>query len=232
MNRTEASEPDGGEKEGEPAHGERDSAGNIYQRDVGEYVSEKMFAYLNELVYRDEGNHKPKNGLSIPPDFLEGKGGIIKQGVPFFTTEGGPEPTKFKAQHTCLPVNLDEFLPAASSAGAGVKPVKLRLPLAKAISKLTGAINEAKAVITIDKEVKDSTNDRKTNIAIPIPKSKKVPVKASSTNYDTIYEIHRGEGPYFINGNLIKKGDTTGYRITKDDTLIRAGHNQSKISIK
>jgi hypothetical protein len=119
-----------------------------------------MFAYLNELVYRDEGNDEPKNGTSIPPDFLEGKGGILKQGVPFFTTEGGPEPTKFKAQHTCLPVNLDEFFPAASSAGAGVKPVKLRLPLAKAISKLTGTINEAKEMST-GRNMKKTTNDKK-----------------------------------------------------------------------
>ena len=162
INTPEVSDTDGSEKEGEPTHGERDSAGNIYQRNVGEYVSEEMFAYLNELVCGDEGDNEQEKGLSILPDFLEGKGGIIKQGVPFFTTEGGPEPTKFKAQHTCLPVNLDEFFPAAGGIGAGVKPVKLRLPLAKAISKITGAIREANTVKD-SKEVKQSIDDKTEN---------------------------------------------------------------------
>jgi len=197
------------DKKGTPVHGDRDSEGNIYQRDVGEYVSEEMFAYLNELVYGDEGNNEQENGLSIPPDFLEGKGGIIKQGVPFFTSEGGPEPTKFKAKHTCRPVNLDEFFPAAGGVGAGVKPVKLRLPLAKVISKLAGSMNEAKTLKN-GKEMKESFGDKtdkgfNKSKYIPSPTdSIPVIVKKEWLNNNGIF-IQVKNGKY----RVLEKGDTS-----------------------
>ena len=149
--------PDNDKKE-IPAHGDRDSEGNIYQRDVGGYVSEEMFAYLNELVYsKEDDEHKKRRVFSI--NKLEGEGGIIEAGYPFLTTEGGAEPTKFRAKHTYLPVNINEFFAAADGIGAGVKSAKLRLPLAKAISRFTGAINEATEKRT-EKNMKKSTNDK------------------------------------------------------------------------
>jgi hypothetical protein len=138
---------------------------------------------------------------------LEGKGGILKQGVPFFTTEGGPEPTKFKAQHTCLPVSLDEFLPAASSVGAGVKPVKLRLPLAKAISKFTGAINEAKIEKTNIDLIKfpDDNTEKTEDLKVKINKKEKMDTIIAHKNLPYNYKIGQGGVKYI---KFCKKGDT------------------------
>ena len=83
----------------------------------------------------------------------------------------------------------------------------------------------------IKKENSGSVEDKTDNSDIPLPNYKISAVKSSVENYDTVYEINTRAR--FINGHFKKIGDTTGFRITdKDGILIRAGHDQSKISIK
>jgi len=175
-----------------------------------------MFAYLNELVYsKEDDEHKKRRIFSI--NKLEGEGGIIEAGYPFLTTEGGAEPTKFRAKHTYLPVNLDEFFPAAGGVGAGVKPAKLRLPLAKAISKLARAMNEASSVNIPHKSIKESTRDRTDTEEKPLKKIDTLIIALDSIRYrntdckygadykwakhgDTLLH-YEGQGNFWINKN-------------------------------
>jgi hypothetical protein len=85
MNSPEAIDTDGDEKEREPAHGERDSAGNIYQKDVGKYVSEEMYKYLNGLIYNEKDkplNYKEKEKSKRKKKEIIQKFGFIIRGEP------------------------------------------------------------------------------------------------------------------------------------------------------
>jgi len=56
LNRTSANDT-----EEKPAHGDIDSEGNIYHKQVGMYVSEGQFNYLNNLLLSEDTDEKEKN---------------------------------------------------------------------------------------------------------------------------------------------------------------------------
>ena len=52
----------------------------------------------------------------------------------------------------------------------------------------------------------------------------------SNVVVDTNYQTYQGESPYYINDELINKGDTIGYNITEDGVIVKGGnYNPKKI---
>src|SRR6056297_401171 len=116
-------------------------------------IIKKINDYINQIFARWRKRE----------DKTRGKGGKIPGGYQFNYFQGGADPTLFTTDNFYGMVSLDEFLPAASGAAAGAKPIKIPLAPAKTISKATGIINAVDNTNYSYRSINQSTRDNKCN---------------------------------------------------------------------